>query len=663
MRTFRGLMKAYWFSERWKEAWALTAVIAVLTALSSKAGVWFAVASGNLVNSIAYFHESASPNPLRDVLVNAGWLVLLVVLKDAGFTGVRHLFSTTLHRKWRGWLNSRFNAALLDGNHTHFHVQHNGGGEDDAPDNIDQRVHESIKGMTGGAIGLAMGIMGVTTSIFFVGQKLLQSATPVEGLTFLGIYGSAILALLAVCVYVPLNTWIAVKLGGLLERLTIRLQQAEGGYRGELTMFLRRSFNIAASRGEDVQKLMHERRYEDIDRTWARMNVVNAGYMSFVDIYNFIGSRIVAYGPGIIPFINDRIDLKGYITGAELVASLISQCSWFIQVMPAIATLKANSRRVIELAEMIEKVQQPQAFYAASGRSSFVYETQNPSFGLTVRNVELAHGGPDEPPFLMVPRLHFRPGEWVFVKGESGCGKTSLVKALNGLWPYGSGTVVMPEGVETFYAAQEIKLPQVTLKELVCLPGLPDAHGDEAVEAALAAAGLEAFRTSLAEEGREGKIWDQVLSGGQKQKLVVARILLQQPGILFLDEATAALDPEGRTAFHQAIKDHCAGTTVISIMHEAVPPKSATGAEFYDSVVAIAHGVATKRSLVPPLPREITAALDDARPVDFGRLVFPRKRPRTRRIEAAIEDDQRVPLALWQSTTGLLSARSNPLPE
>lgn len=624
MRTFWGLMRAYWFSDHWKEAWTLSLIIAALTALSSKSGVWFAEASGNLVNSIAYFHDPAAKAPLHTLLANAGLLVALVILKDAGITGVRNLFSTTLHRKWRGWLNSRFNEALLDANHSHLHVQHGAAESGEAPDNIDQRVQESIKGMAGGAIGLAMGVMGVVTSLFFVGQKLVEDSTPVWGLEFLGSYGSAVLALAAVAIYVPLNTWIAVKLGGLLERLTVRMQQAEGSYRGELTMFLRRSFHVAASRGEDVQKAMHERRYEDVDRTWHRMNIVNSGYMSFELVYNFIGARIVAYAPGLLPFVSGSINFKGYVTGSELVASLISQCSWFIHVMPAIATLKANSQRVMDVARAIENVQQPQEFYARSGRSDFRYLIQDPSFGLTVRNLELAHGGFGEPPFLRTANLHFRRGEWTFVKGESGCGKTSLVKAINGLWPYGSGSIVVPRGVETFYAAQEVKLPQVSLKELVCLPRLPDGYDDLRVAKALGKAGLGDFAGDLAEEGREGKTWDQMLSGGQKQKLVVARILLQQPGLLFLDEATAALDPEGKREFHQAIKDNCPGITVISIMHEASPPKTATGDEFFDSVLSIADGVAAKKALVPPLPAEITAVLDKPRPGKAGHLVLSR---------------------------------------
>lgn len=629
MRSFWGLMRAYWFSDRWKEAWFLTLIIALLTALSSKAGVWFAEASGELVNSIAFFHDAANTNPLSTLLTNAGMLVLLVIVKDAGITGIRTYTSATLHRKWRGWLDSRFNQALLDANHTHFHVQHGSRQTGAAPDNIDQRVQESIKDMTGGAIGLAMGVLAVATSLFFVGQKLLETSTEVAGLEFLGDYGSAVLALIAVVAYVPLNTWIAMKLGGLLERLSIHMQKAEGSYRGELTTLLRRSFNVAASRGEDVQRTMHGRLYVDIDRTWGRLNVVRTGYSAFELVYNFIGARIVAYGPGLIPFIHNKLDLKGYITGAELVNSLISQCSWFIHVMPAIAALRANSRRVVELAEAIENVQQPQSFYSGSGHSEFRYIRQNPVFGLTVQNLELMHQGHDAAPFLTAPSLRFRRGEWTFVKGESGCGKTSLVKAINGLWAYGRGTIVFPEGVKTFYAAQEVKLPPLSLKELVCLPEASEDHSDARVAAALHKAGLGDFIEHLPAEGVEGKGWDQVLSGGQKQKLVVARIILQQPGLLFLDEATGALDPEGKTAFHQAVRDNCPQVTVISIMHELVPPRSATGAEFYDSVLSIADGVASKKPLAPVLPAELTTIL--ARPqqsFDNGWLRMPRIRMR-----------------------------------
>lgn len=624
MRTFWGLMRAYWLSDRWKEAWTLTLVIAALTALSSKADVWFTRASAELMNSISFFHDAANVTPVQTLLGNAALLVFLVVLKDAGITGIRNLVSTTLHRKWRGWVNGRFNDALLDGNHTHFHAQH-GSPAAAAPDNIDQRVQESIKDMTAGAIGLAMGAFGVATALYFLGGELLRNSVAVKGLDFLGDYGTAVLALIAVALYVPFNTWIAVKLGGMLERLNIRMQKAEGSYRGELTTFLRRSFHVAASKGEVVQKSMHNRLYDDIDTTWSRLNIINTVYMGFELVYNFVGARIVAYGPGLVPFIHNGLDLKGYLTGSEQINALIQRCSYFIHVMPAIATLRANSQRVTELANAIENVQHPQEFYSQTGRSDFRYDRQNPVFGLTIQKLELTHQGEDATPFLSAANLRFRRGEWTFLKGESGCGKTSLIKAINGLWPYGRGTIVFPDGARSFYAAQEVKLQQVSLKQLVCLPGTEHDHPDAQVASALYKAGLGDFISHMADESRDGKIWDQILSGGQKQKLVVARIVLQQPGLLFLDEATGALDPEGKIAFHQAIKDNCPDVTVISVMHEAVAPRSLAGAEFYHSVVTIADGIATKRQLVPNLPVELTTILAHPKPVEERWLKFPRR--------------------------------------
>ena len=306
---------------------------------------------------------------------------------------------------------------------------------------------------------------------------------------------------------------------------------------------------------------------------------------------------------------SQKLSFKDYITGAEMVNQVIRQCSWFIHVMPAIASLKANARRMTDLAEAIERVQQPADFYRQTGRFDFRVANQHPMFGLTVRQLELTHAGDDAEPFVTAPILRFRRGEWTFMKGESGCGKSSLIKAINGLWPHGSGEISMPEGVATFYAAQDVRLSQVSLKQLVCLPRCEDDHADAAAAAALHKAGLGEFIESMMDVYRDGKSWDETLSGGQKQKLVLARILLHKPGLLFLDEATGALDGAAKIAFHQAIKDNCPGITVISVMHEPEPPRSAKGEEFYNSILSIAGGIASKMPLRPDLPVEITKIL------------------------------------------------------
>ncbi len=620
MRSFSGLMAAYWRSKKWLEAWGLTSVIIILTALSALASVWFAEVSGQLVSAIALLHRPEDPATLRTILESAAILGAIVVLRDIGLIPVRHYFSTTLHRKWRAWLDQRFNDALLDSNHTHYHLQHGAthaiAPNISVPDNIDQRVQESVKGMAGGAIGVAMGIAGVLLSLVFVGSKIVETSAPVNGLPFFGSYGSAFLTLVAVIAYVPIATFVATKLGAVLQALDNTMQRAEGSYRGELNTLLHNSFYTAAASGEIAQKGIHKRRYLDIDRAWARLNKLVSGYMAFELFYNFLGSRIIAYAPGLLPYVDNEISLQTYVTGAELANALIIACSWFIHVMPDISTLKANSGRLTELARAIEDVQRPREFYARTGLSELRYSTQDPKLGLALNDLELMHEG-DDVPFIRTGEHHFTPGEWTLLVGESGSGKSSLFKAINQLWPHGRGTAILPESVRSLYAAQDVNLPPISLKELICMPDLVEAHSDVDVAVALTKAGLAEFAGDLGKEGRNGHSWDQLLSGGQKQKIILARILLLQPGLLFLDESTSALDSDATVAFHQAIKDACPSATVLSIMHDATPPRSSTGKGFYDSVLTIANGTTRKE----PLPDTKGGPVGPARVKPVAKMV------------------------------------------
>lgn len=601
MRGFWGLMGAYWFSERWKEAWGLAAIIVVLTALSAMASVWFAEASGDLISAIAFLHHPQNPSNLRALLSSAATLVAIVVLKEIGFIAVRHYFSTTLHRKWRAWLDERFNSAILDCNHTHFHLQ-NGAAEGTpsttaVPDNLDQRIQESIKGLTGGAIGLAMGIAGVTLSLYFVGGKIIANSTEITGLEFLGSYASACLTFAAVLAYVPLNTFLAVKLGAILQRLDVRMQWAEGSYRRELATLLNRSFHVAATQAEGVQNRINRQRYADIDQTWAGLNFLTAGYMGFELVYNFFSSRIIAYAPGLLPYAESRISLQGYVTGAELANAVINDCSWFIHVMPDIARLRANAVRVTELAEAIEEAQHPKEFYARTGCSQLRYQNQDPRLGLAIQDVELMHPGAAEP-FVSTDRLRVERGEWALLLGESGSGKSSLLKAISRLWPHGRGTIILPRNVRTLYAAQDVYLPSTSLKELICLPDPTQSYNDADVATILEEVGLADFVDDLANEGRANQTWDQLLSGGQKQKLILARILLLRPGLLLLDEPTSALDLQAKNSFHATIRTRCPGTSVISVMHTSSAPKSSEGDELFDSVLSIAQRTVTKGPVI-----------------------------------------------------------------
>jgi len=603
MRNFWGLLCAYWVSDKWREAWVLTIAVALLSAASSKSGVWLAQASGNFISTIASFHDLGL-SAVNDVMMAAGLLVGLAVMKFAVFLGFRHYFSTTLHRRWRQWLDRQFNAALLSDRRPYYHLMVMGGTDDNGnvPDNIDQRIQDSIKAMTGNALGMAMGLFSVVTSVYFVGEMLISTSVEVRGLEFLGSYASAALVFALAVTYVPLSTLIALRIGKAIEALNMAMLRYEGSYRAELAMLVRRILPIAAARGESVQAAIHRRQYQAIDRTWGLQNKVSAIFLSFNGTYNYVTQKVVAYLPNLPAYMQGGISFKTYVTGSELVSELINDCSWIIQVMPDIANLRANINRVAELADAIERVQDAQAFYRETGVSEFRYEWQAPEKGISIQGLELMFAGKEVAPFLRVARIDIRPGQWVFVRGPSGSGKSCLIKSLNGLWPYGRGRIIMPDGLKALYACQDTRLPQASLKQLIAMPEDEHEHRDLEVAAIMSAVGLGDFIPSMGNPYYRGRRWDDVLSGGQKQKVVLARILLHTPDVLFLDEATAALDPEARTEFHRLVRQYCPKATVLSVMHEENPPTDNLGRPFYHAILNIENGRAGLEPVVMPAP-------------------------------------------------------------
>lgn len=629
MRGFWGLLMAYWTSERWVEAWSLTIGIFALTTLLSKSSVWAATASADFLNSIVRFHSPPEGLDPVAVLLTSVAAFGAIHLGRIGGIGVRHFCSTTLHRKARGWTQKQFNAALLSQNHIAMSLMSNRdagpGSAGRMPDNVDQRVDECTNSVFAGMIGLAMGVWGSVASIYFISVAIIARSVEVgflerwftDGAAFIGRvfgpaageavaftpgeYGSAVLVALLIVLYVPLGTGLAWLLGRILERQTLERQARDGTWRGEMNDMLTRSSQLAISGGQEVQKRTNGVLYGAIDRVWHRMNITTAAFQVFTDGYNFLSRRLVSYLPALPAYLSGAMTFRTYSATSELAAELINDCSWFIQVMPAIATLKANAHRLNEVANAVELANDQRAFYTQTGIHDFRHLTQDPNFGLTLRGVALRHRGHDAAPFLSVSQLSLRAGQWAYVRGQNGAGKSSLLKAIAGLWPYGSGDVIMPQGAEMFFAGQDPDLPpRLTLKELVTYPHFGERFSDVAVAAVLAEVGLARFIRDMGDALHHGKPWNNVFSGGQRQRLVLARILLQRPDVLLLDEACSALDPGAVMEFHRLIREHCPRAIVVSIMHEPEPPVGPTGRPFYDSLIYLQDGKAELVALSVP---------------------------------------------------------------
>ncbi len=617
--SFWGLIFAYWRSDRWLEAWALTVVIFGMTTVLSKASVWTATASADFIAALAEFHLLGTRAEAASILLLAAGAYLGIYVARMTGVAVRHVLSTTLHRRARAWLADQFDAAVLSDRKVAYDLMSDRSGTGNAaslPDAIDQRVDECTAGLYGGVIGLAMGLWGSVASIWFVSQALIERSQPVELLDrwgaaipdlvapFVGpdmatrfdlspgIYGTALLAGLLVLVYVPTFTALAWLIGRVLERLQLERQKHDGAWRAEIGAMLGRVSQMAISQGERAQRRINSCLYSRLDRTWHRQNGWSAVMMMFTNVYNFLSHRMLAYLPALPGYMSGAMSFRDFAASSELTAELIGDISWFINVMPAIAMLRANAGRLTELARAIERVRERDAFYGETGVSRFQRRFRENGPLLSLENLALHHRGKDTDPFLSVPKLTLGPGDRVYLRGCNGCGKSSLLKAVAGIWPYGAGQIDLKRGARTFFAGQEPDLPDhLTLGELVCYPDAPGDFDDISIADALSRAGLGRFISSIREPLHEGKNWRNVLSGGQKQRLVLARILLQEPDILLLDEATSALDTEAAADFHIALAERLPDAAILSVLHGGFLPEGPEGEPFYNRVLDVRDGI------------------------------------------------------------------------
>jgi putative ATP-binding cassette transporter len=153
----------------------------------------------------------------------------------------------------------------------------------------------------------------------------------------------------------------------------------------------------------------------------------------------------------------------------------------------------------------------------------------------------------------------------VLVTGPSGSGKTSLFRALGGVWPFGAGTIRIPQGAKLLVLPQKPYLPLGTLRGALAYPGPDDAFTPDEIDDVLDATGLSHLREALDETA----YWADRLSMGEQQRLSIARALLQKPDWLFLDEATAALDEPAEGMLYRLLLERLPDAAIVSIGHRS----------------------------------------------------------------------------------------------
>jgi putative ATP-binding cassette transporter len=233
-------------------------------------------------------------------------------------------------------------------------------------------------------------------------------------------------------------------------------------------------------------------------------------------------------------------------------------CSFFIGIYSKLAEWQAVVDR---LAGFEQAVALGRA--AAATEPKVSVQPRRDGAGVEIKGLDVAL--PGGAPLVGADDVAIAPGASVLVTGPSGSGKSTLFRAIAGIWPFGSGTVVVPEKADIMMLPQRPYLPVGSLLAAVTYPSLPGRFDQAAVHDVLRAVGLPAFAERLDEHAH----WNRMLSPGEQERLALARAILHAPDYLFLDEATASLDEPSEAALYRLLRERLPGTTIVSIGHRS----------------------------------------------------------------------------------------------
>jgi putative ATP-binding cassette transporter len=455
-----------------------------------------------------------------------------------------------LQIRWRRWMTARYIEHWLDGAN-HYRMQMLG----DAADNPDQRIAEDIRQFIENALIVGVGLLGSIVSLgsFVIILWGLSAAAP---LTLYGVSwnipGYLVWAALA---YAVVGTLFTHLVGRPLIALNFNQQRYEADFRFNLVRVRENSEQIALLRGETAERGRLMERFIAVMNNWLlimsrqkKLTFLTASYSQASVVFPIIVTA-PAYFAG-------RIQLGALTQTAGAFNSVQSALSFFVDSYVRIAEWRAVIDRLAGFEVSIANAQ------ALTSRAPSIALTSAPGKDVRLEGIEvtLPSGKP-----LVDANVTIAPHDQVLVRGPSGSGKSTLFRAIAGIWPFGKGTVAVPQGAKAMTLPQRPYLPIGTLEAAVSYPS--EAHAFDAARMGelLAAVGLPAMAERLAERAH----WNRMLSLGEQQRLGIARAILHAPDFLFLDEATASLDEPAEAALYKLLKERLPDTTIISIGHRS----------------------------------------------------------------------------------------------
>lgn len=352
-----------------------------------------------------------------------------------------------------------------------------------------------------------------------------------------------------VYLYVIVASVIAFRLGRPLIRLNFMNEKLGADFRYALIRVREYAENIAFYRGEGVERIGLAQRFASlISNLWA----IVFRSMKF-DGFNFAINQMAVVFPTLL-------QAQRFFSGAIKLGDVTQTSQAFDQVQSALSFFRLSYDTFAQYRAVLDRLT---GFVAANDAARALPSITLREAPGALEIADLQVQRPDGAPLLSDLSLQLRPGDALLVQGPSGVGKTTLLRALAGLWPYATGTVARPAAHESLFLPQRPYLPLGSLRDALAYPA---AHADDAH---LRSALQQVQLGHLAERLDEVADWSRILSLGEQQRLAFARVLLQRPRLAFLDEATSATDEGLEHALYHLVRRELPQCMLVSVGHRS----------------------------------------------------------------------------------------------